>query len=276
MAVDDDLHLAVGDDEVTPTSPHREPSPRPAELAEHLRETFLRLLRQQREQLDAAEQLELPLRDGHRVQLGEPAAQEDREGRQERAGNQQRAADVDRRDEQRRGDRSDPDRRHPESLYRAEGAREHLLGHSALKERERRDVHQGVPESDEGKKEQRGRCVSKTPISAMESPTARFRGGSSTDSRRPISAAETTAPTRPPIPIAELRKPTPSPRSSRRSAITTISTLSMPATNVCEVSRNTSTRRPRSRYSVTKPAENSRNPLRLSRARAARRHARGR
>ena len=35
----------------------------------------------------------------------------------------------------------------------------------------------------------------------------------------------------------------------------------MPATNVCEASRNTSTRRPRSRYSVTKPAVNSLNAL---------------
>ena len=97
MSVDDDIHLAVGDDveAVADVALSEELLP---EASRTGRSTCARLScvcrQQQREQLDAAKQLELPLRDWHRVQLGEPAAQEDREGRPGRARNQQRAADL--------------------------------------------------------------------------------------------------------------------------------------------------------------------------------------
>ena len=165
MSVDDDLHLAVGDDVEAVAD---------VALSEELLPEASRTGRSTCARLScvccgSGANSSMPRSSSSSAQgraprpAGRAAAQEYREGRQERAGNQQRAADVDRRDEQRRGDRPDPDRRHPESLYGAEGAREHLLGHSALKERERRDVHQGVPESDEGKKEQRGRRLGEDP-----------------------------------------------------------------------------------------------------------------
>ena len=63
---------------------------------------------------------------------------------------------------------------------------------------------------------------------------------------------------RPPTPIAEFRKPTPArplPRSF--SAITTISTFSMPSTNVCAENRPTSRRSRRSPMIVRAPASSS-------------------
>ena len=75
---------------------------------------------------------------------------------------------------------------------------------------------------------------------------------------RPTSAAAASAPSRPPMPTAELRKPTPDlPVSSSFRAITTMSTFSIPSTNVCAEKRATSRRSRRSRTIVRKPASSS-------------------
>ena len=76
--VDDDLDVTLGDDVeavADVTLPEELVARGEPDRAEHLRKTFLCRLRQRRKQLDAAEQLELPLRDRHRVQLGEPPAE---------------------------------------------------------------------------------------------------------------------------------------------------------------------------------------------------------
>ncbi len=229
------------------------------------------------EQRDAAQQLKLPLRDRHFVERRKPAAEQRREDRQEGAGDDQRAADVHGGDQQRRQDRADPDRRDPETLNGAEYAGQHVVGHGALEQRERRHVDERVAEPDHGKEQKRRSRLGKTPIRAIGMPQSRIPTKKFAVSRRPISVAETSAPTSPPIPTAEFRKPTPSsPSSSSSSAETTIRTLSAPATSVCAASSLTRTRSPGSRKMVTNPAVNSRGRPRGARgARAASRPGRG-
>src|SRR5712691_1355492 len=75
---------------------------------------------------------------------------------------------------------------------------------------------------------------------------------------RPTRAAAASAPKRPPTPTAELRKPTPAwPVSSNLSAMTTMSTLSIPSTKVWAEKSPTRRRMRRSRAIVRKPASNS-------------------
>ena len=91
-----------------------------------------------------------------------------------------------------------------------------------------------------------------TPQMKMPSPKSAARR------RRPTSAAAAIAPSRPPTPTAELRKPTPAlPVSSSLSATTTISTFSIPSTNVCAEKSPTRRRRRRSRAIVRNPASSS-------------------
>ena len=101
------------------------------------------------------------------------------------------------------------------------------------------------------------------PISAIGIPQSSRPNAKSEASRcRPTRANAATAPSRPPIPTAEFRKPTPAcPRSSSSSEATTIRTLSEPATNVWIPYKVTISDNFRSLAIAPKPPKNSRMKL---------------
>ena len=77
--------------------------------------------------------------------------------RQQRAREDERPADADGVDHQRGEDRAEPDGPDEDALDHAENARQHLVGHGALQERQGGDVDDRVPDADDREQDQRDR-----------------------------------------------------------------------------------------------------------------------
>lgn len=161
LAARGDGHLALGE-EVEPVASlallEHPLSGRDGEELERAGEVLERRRRQRGEERHAAQERESSFGRRGRVELAQRAPRERNEHGQEGAGRDERAVQPQARDEGGSDERARDRRSVHDALEDPEDAREHVLGHGALEQRERGHVDERVREADERDQDEGACC----------------------------------------------------------------------------------------------------------------------
>ena len=162
---------------------------------------------------------------------------------------------------------AEAERRDPEELDHAEDAREDLVRDGALDEGERGDVHERVARADDREEHDRDRGLGPEPDrDERQSPEHDPADERRAQSAHPCERESRERPISAPTPMDEFRYPTPdSPMSRSSKAMTTMRTVSAPATRVWAEKRPSRMRSRASPPTVRNPTRASaRMPERLA------------